>query len=549
MQPFFMNTLVYIFIFLIVLTILVFFAYKIYKNIMFYSLNPESKYYKFYLIKRFYFKSNSITKSNIFTFDDRICDDLNLETLFIKINYTNSTIGQQYLYSKLRTTDNCIYENDLIELESFINNLNENIYKKNIIDQIKKLNSDLDYFLFDALENINLFGIKFYYFIILDALLITSLFLFRINSILFIIILFLFFTISLFYYLKVKFQVYESINLLNRVFILVKVSKKLFNYVDCAENQKVLKLVKKLEKHLFFYKLIKTNNNTGLDPIKLFLFLLKETIKLITHLEFICFYFLLKNKVEIENNICEIINYVGKIDLGLSINELRKNLPYFTLPKLNDNISTIKFKDVYHPIFSHPIANDFELENNNCVITGSNMSGKTSFLKTIAINIILAKVLNTCCAQYAEISNFNIFTSINTNDDIIHGKSLYLQELEVLLEIINLKNKPEFKHLIFIDEIIKGTNYKESTLIASVILNYLSNYSNLTIFVTTHNLELISKLNNKYQINHFTEDIDNNDIYFDYKIKNGFKYNNNAIKLLQILNFPKTITDEIDKYK
>ena len=147
------------------------------------------------------------------------------------------------------------------------------------------------------------------------------------------------------------------------------------------------------------------------------------------------------------------------------------------------------------------------------------MSGKTSFIRTIAINLITAKALNTCFAhQYEMDLSFQLYSVIHTEDDLLEGKSYFFKEAENVKLIIE-KGK-EGGNIIVLDELFKGTNTTERIAINMAVMSKLSECGNI-VLASTHDLKLAELLNKEYEFYHFSESIENNKLLFDYKLKKG----------------------------
>jgi DNA mismatch repair ATPase MutS len=231
---------------------------------------------------------------------------------------------------------------------------------------------------------------------------------------------------------------------------------------------------------------------------------------------------------------------IGNIDCCYSIALWRKTLPYYSLPKF-DNSNTLIIQDAYHPLLSKPVGNDLDF-NKNILLTGSNASGKSTFIKTIAINIILSQALNTSTSKEITLTRGLVYSSMAMSDDIEKGQSYFISEITALKRIFDIRDnsKDAFMYL-FIDEIFKGTNTIERIAAAESVLNHLSDTNGTRIMAATHDIELTDKLSTKYTNYHFREQILNDEIIFDYLIKEGPSKTKNAIELLRITNFPEKV--------
>lgn len=203
------------------------------------------------------------------------------------------------------------------------------------------------------------------------------------------------------------------------------------------------------------------------------------------------------------------------------------------LPQITDTLS-IDAKEIKHPLLKEDncISNDFNCQKDINIITGSNMSGKTSFMKTIGMNLVLAYN-----GAYVNATSFTfpvtkIFTSINIKDDINKGISTFYGELKRIKNVLDYSKKNSGPMIIFIDEIFKGTNYNDRILGAKETLNQLASL-NCIVFLTTHDFELCEIKNKTIKNYHFSEKYKKDKILFDYKIKEGQCKTTNAKYLMK----------------
>ena len=141
----------------------------------------------------------------------------------------------------------------------------------------------------------------------------------------------------------------------------------------------------------------------------------------------------------------------------------------------------------------------------------------------------------------ANLPMVEVKTSIKRQDDLEGNKSYYYKEIEAVLEFITL-SKTEGKYIFLIDEIFRGTNTNERLSSATAVLSYLC-MKNITM-VTTHDMEFEEFLNQKFEMYHLMEQVENGVHFFDFLIKQGPCASRNAIKLLEIKGYPKNIVQE-----
>jgi hypothetical protein len=229
---------------------------------------------------------------------------------------------------------------------------------------------------------------------------------------------------------------------------------------------------------------------------------------------------------------------VGEIDLALCIVNFRKTLPVWCEPTFNTE-ATIDFENLVHPLLSQPVANDGNI-NGDSLLTGSNASGKSTFIKALALSAVLAQTLHTCAAARCTLRFSWVLTSMVMRDDIYSGDSYFIVEIKSLRRI--LERVQEHPCTCFIDEILRGTNTVERIAASTAMLTWLHKQNCLTV-AATHDIELTYLLAESYENYHFCEQVTPTGIRFDYKLKKGPTTTYNAIKLLETMDFaPQIIT-------
>ena len=200
------------------------------------------------------------------------------------------------------------------------------------------------------------------------------------------------------------------------------------------------------------------------------------------------------------------------------------------MPDIVDDVS-IDGVDMFHPLIGNScVPNSFSSKNGINIITGSNMGGKTSFLRTLGINIILMNSGSFVCAKKFSACYFKIFTSMRVSDDISRGISTFYGELlriKDMIEYVDCGNM-----LVLIDEIFKGTNYQDRIYGAKEVIKRLTTDRTI-VLLTTHDFELCEEENicNYY----VKEEYVDNQIVFDYKIRKGKCVSTNARYLMKKL--------------
>ena len=222
---------------------------------------------------------------------------------------------------------------------------------------------------------------------------------------------------------------------------------------------------------------------------------------------------------------------VSNINLSIkAIEQLEMLLSLTTIKLIKENSVTpiftnntkIEVKDIKHPMLNENvcIANDFISNDDINIITGSNMSGKSSFMKTIAVNLILANCGSNVCATSFTFTFLRMFTSIKVSDDINKNISTFYGELLRIKNIIDYSKEITYPMIVFIDEIFKGTNYNDRIFGAKEIIKLLSTL-NCIVIISTHDFELCQIDNKSIYNYHFEERYENGNIVFDYKLLKG----------------------------
>lgn len=227
---------------------------------------------------------------------------------------------------------------------------------------------------------------------------------------------------------------------------------------------------------------------------------------------------------------------IGVIEELMSLAVLMHIDDNISFPIINIGRNKIEAEELGHPLISKDVRvnNDLTMQENIFIITGSNMSGKTTFLRTIGINLVLAYIGAPVFSKRMECSLLDIYTSMRITDDLKNGISTFYGELIRIKEII--EGAKSNKNMIFlIDEIFRGTNSKDRITGADAVIKNLSK-AGVMGALTTHDLELCS-LSERDGIKnyHFSEYYKENKIYFDYKLKAGKSNTTNAKYLMRIV--------------
>ncbi len=263
------------------------------------------------------------------------------------------------------------------------------------------------------------------------------------------------------------------------------------------------------------------------------------SIRAIFLVDIISYNRVVKIMLKYKKELSELFRITGEIDVAICIASFRQSLKHYCLPVFQDEKSII-FRDMFHPLIREPVVNSGEIRNNS-IVTGSNASGKSTFIKGTAVNNILAQTIYTCCATQYQLKLSYVATSMALRDDIVSGDSYFIAEIKSLKRIVEFAK--EQYCTCFIDEILRGTNTRERIAASTAVLKLLHETGSLCV-VASHDIELTKILKDIYDNYHFCEKIINSAIEFDYLLKTGPSRTTNAIKLLEYMGFDKRVVDE-----
>jgi hypothetical protein len=240
--------------------------------------------------------------------------------------------------------------------------------------------------------------------------------------------------------------------------------------------------------------------------------------------------------------------------------------PNFVKPTISEEVILLKTKGLAHPMIrgTKRITNDIQLvgEGKTIIITGSNMSGKSTFQRTVAVNVVLALAGSVVCAEHFTCSCMQVFTSMRTEDSLEEGTSSFYAELKRLKTLIlavgnrqlavgsqqtngdffpasvsgvHWEAQPRpFPIFYFLDEILKGTNSKDRQEGAKALMVQL-HQTTASGFISTHDVELGDEFDNQGFVENysFSSEVVNDDLVFDYKLRAGVCHSFNASMLMK----------------
>jgi len=230
---------------------------------------------------------------------------------------------------------------------------------------------------------------------------------------------------------------------------------------------------------------------------------------------------------------------LGSLDADIAIASWLQRHIAHCRPEITSD-KKIELIDGVHPLLGDPVPNSLALREQSALVVGTNMAGKTTFIKMVGANIILGRTLGVCVARAAVIPRSKVVASIRAEHSIESGKSHFFAELERILSFLRMAERGEGE-VFLIDELFRGTNTPERIAACKAVLDRLG--ANAQVLVTTHDVELQSLLGPRFLAFHFVENPELPEV-FDYRLHHGISTTRNAIKLLEKLGFPPPVVEE-----
>ncbi|AMP99341.1 hypothetical protein AY601_2451 [Pedobacter cryoconitis] len=498
----------------------------------------NSRYIDIDLIENYFLNTITESSEKLQLISDKIADDLYINDVFKLIDRTISRVGQQFLYARLRTIDK--EQTDLIFLDKFADVITAD--EKLRLDTqatLQILEKNDSYYFQDLIYAKKIEAPSFmpivYTLSVLNVLsLVAAIFhpgfllvffgIFIINS-------------GIHYWNKNKVSVHTSS--LGEFLKAFDTAKKLdadakIN-IQFPEISTLIKELTPLKRKMLGVKL---DNMAEADTVMIG-YMLFELLKIAFNVEIILFYSIIDSLRSQKDLLKRLFKFIGTVDTAISIASLRHSWDgEYCKPVFNEE-NCIHISGVKHPLVVNCVPNELDLQHKNLLLTGSNMSGKTTFIRSVGVNLILGQTLFTCMAKEFSMPYSKIFSSITISDSLLEEKSYYFEEMRIIKNFIeeSVSKEPCF---FILDEIFKGTNTIERVSAGKAILSYLAKGNN-QVFVSTHDTELNELLKTQYEHYHFSETIAEEELIFDHTIKKGPLKTRNAIRILEINNYPAAV--------
>ncbi len=474
-----------------------------------------------------------------FPIDEITWCDLNMDEVFKQMNYTYSSAGEEYLYYLLRNPR--LDEDYLSHMEKVIRYFDKHMEEREdlqfIFSRLGKIGKFSIYDYLDYLDNLGVRNNRRHYLALL--LMLVSIGIMVVNFSVGILALLAVMIYNNVTYFGMKKEIEPYITSFAYVFRLLNIYPEFKKHrADCLEKEFE-------DMELAFRQMDGFQRGSGIvmsgmraggsgSPLDM----LMDFLRMGFHIDLIKFNQMLGEVRKHLDAVDTLLTHYGFIESCIAIGEYRTYLEDFCVPSFHEE-KRIRMVEGYHPLLTDPVRNTFKT-GKGMLITGSNASGKSTFLKTVAINALLAQSIHTCLADEFETCFFRICSSMSLKDDVLHGESYYMVEIKSMKRILDLIANKDYRVLCFVDEVLRGTNTVERIAASSQILKSL-NSENSMCFVATHDIELTSLLENRYENYHFMEEVTDGDVAFSYRLLSGKATTRNAIRLLSIMGYQEDI--------
>lgn len=496
----------------------------------------DSKF-DFNKIHKFYeeYGADKLKEKDFYNIDEQTAYDINIDDLLKEISICSSTPGEQMLYYLLRTP-----KLNVESLEKRNKIIEKFLEDKDLRGNIQQIFSDLGrqrkgeiFNLFNTNTVIKKWKVILFNLIALSSLILLILFLFIGSNytLKFIGIFAIYMLISM----RASAEIENELSSLQYLGNLIRAAKE----ISKIEDETLKEYIEEITKRVIPLSKIDIKTKYIYTSSELDIF--TETLNGFFLTKIRSYYSIINIVKSNRQSLIELYALIGKLEAYISVASYRCRVSNYCIPQFLDNKDkTLIVKNAVHPLLEDGVPNSITLKNKGVILTGSNMAGKSTFMRTLATNILLSQSFSmSLCDEYSS-SFFRIISSLSLSDDVLSGTSYYLEECNSVLRILNSLDD-EVPAFCIIDEIFKGTNPIERIAASKEILKYIMNKNAISI-VATHDLELAENCNDKYLRYYFCEDIDENEgLTFDFKLKSGICNTGNALKLLDFLGYPKEI--------
>lgn len=475
------------------------------------------------------------TESRADWVDDRTWHDFEFPKIFSDLNTTITPIGRQYLYKQLRRYE---YSSEILSQRTQAYEVlrADNLWRENLQLALKPLESDSAAYIADALlgpppekprRHKLIYAWGLYSLIALVSTLVLSLPLWIVAIVLGINAVILFMSSP-----KLNRDAQTLITCGSMLSIADKLGTSKGDGRITSLNRLATEAPKRAELRKDIRLLTSLAGNPALAGIALFLDLCCLA-KLMTYIRTV------DRFVRLRHEWVSTYELVGSLDAAIAVSSFLHRRPRYCRPSISLT-PLISIENGYHPLISQPVAHSVTLKGRSALVTGSNMAGKTTFVKMIGTNIVLGHTLGICLADGAIIPKSSVMASIRGDHSVESGESRFFSEVKAVREFIDSASRGECRVFV-IDEIFSATNTIERVAAAKAVLSAISRLAQ--VLATTHDVELQQLLAPDFDLFHFQENpaVEG---YFDFELHVGISNQRNALRVLERMGIPEDIIGE-----
>lgn len=488
---------------------------------------------------QFYYSQLEKDKGDI---DSITWNDLDMDQIFMTMNNTGSAAGEEYLFAMLHRL--CYSQEELKERQRLIEHFSKNKEcRQTLQEQFMRMGKERNISIYEYMHLLHLLpresNAKHYISFAGMLAAAAMIFLNPVAGVMAVIIIGIY---NAFQYYKRKMEIEKYFTVVSHLLRLLDGMEKLSKIKDKEIETYTKNAAAALKKFSSFRSGARIV--AGKKPTGDLLEGLVDYVRMLFHIDLIKFNRMMGIFDNNEAELTRLFETAGMLDAMIAVASFRVLMSEWCVPELCAGKPFLKVENMYHPMLDEPVKASIQ-EDRSVLITGSNASGKSTFIKTLAINAILAQTACTVMADAYSSSYFMVASSMALRDDILSQESYYIVEIKSLKRIMD-RIEETIPMLCFVDEVLRGTNTLERIAASTEILAGIAS-KNAICFAATHDLELTHILEEKYSNYHFQEYVQEDNVLFDYQLYQGRAVSKNAIRLLRMLGYDEQITKRAEE--
>ena len=490
---------------------------------------------------RYYHDTHMEEDAAIFAVDEITWNDLDMDAVFCIFNATQSSVGEDYLYHLLHCMDLKGDDRFYTLTDYFLEKSEERLKTQIRLHGLGKITTFSIAKIIDLADD--LVPEKNTKHILLDICLLASIALIFLYPGIGLLLTLIFLSVSVLSYFRKKSEIapyFTTFFYIRRMLVSAKEILKINADQMQTEEEEIgliLKNSRSFARNTFFLAGGTQFSSNIFD-------ILFDYLRILFHLDIIKFNSMLAYLREHRNEIERLRSFLGRIDAAIACASSMVAIPGLSRPEFVSE-RFLAVQNAFHPLLRDPVKNSIETDG-GILITGSNASGKSTFIKSVALCALLSQTIGLVPADSYKASRFRLLTSMALTDDIREGESYFVVEIRSLKRIVDLAKEDGAPVLSFVDEVLRGTNTVERIAASSRVLSSL-NRLNALCFAATHDIELTNILRNEFRNVHFDETVTDNDVEFNYQLKEGPSTTRNAIRLLQLTGFDDDVIKQAEE--